>query len=128
MDDPVPNEAPLVLLVDDQEPVRVALQAVLEAMGFRIVAAASGAEAIVQATANPIDLVVCDIRLQDMDGMELLHRMEARWPGLPAVLISGYADRLPPLAPNRRFLDKPLILDDLTDAIDSLLAAHPRAH
>ena len=124
MDASPPSRFPLVLLVDDQEPVRVALRALLEAVGYNVIAAASGAEAITLCVGNPIDLTVCDIRLQDMSGLELLHRIDALLPGVPAVLISGYSDRLPPLGPNRRFLDKPLVLDDLTEAIESLLSGH----
>lgn len=123
-----PTSSPaLVLLVDDQEPIRVALAALLEAEGYAVICAASGREALALCAVHHVDMTVCDIRLHDMSGIELLHRIEVARPELPAVLISGYSDRLPPLPRNRRFLEKPLILEELTEAIESLLASLPEA-
>lgn len=66
------TNAPLVLVVEDEEPVRRFLRAALTAAGFRTVEASSGREAAVHAVGWRPDLVLLDLGLPDMDGITLL--------------------------------------------------------
>ena len=67
--------APLILLVDDAEDLRTVLTGVLEAAGFRVDTAASGHEALRSVFAGHPDLVVLDLGLPDLDGLEVLTRI-----------------------------------------------------
>ena len=72
---PAGPAAPLILLVDDAEDLRTVLTGVLEAAGFRVVTAASGQEALRSVFAERPDLVVLDLGLPDLDGLEVLTRI-----------------------------------------------------
>jgi DNA-binding NarL/FixJ family response regulator len=79
-----------VLAVDDQAIFRRALRQLIEATpGFELAGeAASGREAIAQVSALAPDLVLLDVRMPDMDGVETARRLLARAPGTAVVLIS----------------------------------------
>ena len=66
---------PRILLVDDAEDLRTVLTGVLEAAGFHVVTAVSGREALRSIFAQPPDLVVLDLGLPDLDGLEVLTRI-----------------------------------------------------
>ena len=81
-----------VLCVDDEPSILSALRRVLRAEGCRILTAGSGAEALALLEAEPVDVVVSDMRMPVMDGARLLAEVRARWPGTARVLLTGYAD------------------------------------
>ena len=73
----------LVLVVDDEPQIRSVLQAYLQADGFEVVEAATGADALRRLRAEdrpPVDLVLLDVGLPDLDGMEVLRTLRS-WPG-----------------------------------------------
>lgn len=80
-----------VLVVDDEPALRMTLAANLELSGFEAVAAASGEEALALATAQPFDLVVTDIRMPGLSGIELFRRLRAASLSTPVVLMTGFA-------------------------------------
>ena len=81
-----------VLLVDD-EPVFVdTMSKVLKARGYGIGAAAGGVEALEELRFNRYDVVVLDLRMPGMDGIETLERIRKHDPLLPVILLSGHAD------------------------------------
>lgn len=67
-----------LLVVDDEPTVRELLAATLRFAGFAVSSAASGAEAVAAADAEPPDLVVLDVMLPDMDGFEVVRRLRSR--------------------------------------------------
>lgn len=81
-----------VLCVDDEPSILSALRRVLRTEGCRILTAGSGAEALALLEAEPVDVVVSDMRMPVMDGARLLAEVRARWPGTARVLLTGYAD------------------------------------
>ena len=116
-----------VLFVDDEPAVRRAMASVLQRFGCAARGAGSSAEALAAADAEPPDLVLADCRLGDGDsGVDAVLRLRARWPALPALLISGDTD-----AASRgeaehhglRLLHKPLTLQRLRDAMTEALRA-----
>jgi CheY-like chemotaxis protein len=86
--------AETLLLVEDEEGVRDLAREVLEARGYRVLAAANGAEALAvfRAATEPFDLIVTDVIMPQMGGKELAERLAAERPGLKVLFMSGYTD------------------------------------
>ncbi len=82
---------PRVLVVDDESSLRVTLAANLELEGFTVVEAEGAAQALARLEEGPFDLVISDIRMPGMHGVDLFRRIRGRWPGLPVVLMSAFA-------------------------------------
>jgi DNA-binding NtrC family response regulator len=79
-----------ILVVDDQESMRDMLADLLEMMGYAPRAVAGGAEALHELEAGGIDLVITDLNMPVMDGMELMKQIKSRTPDLPVIVITGY--------------------------------------
>lgn len=112
----------LVLVVDDDVAVRSVARAVLVRAGFQVVEASDGVEALEQAEAHPVEVVVLDLTMPRMDGHAALIELSARWPKLPVILSSGYGDRAARIDRTRPFLRKPWRMQDLVAAIDRALS------
>ena len=94
-----PPERVTVMIVDDQTPFRDAARSVIERLaGFHVVAACeSGEDAVVRCASNASDLVLMDIHMGELDGIETTRLLMAAHPGLKVVLLSSYDLRdLPP--------------------------------
>lgn len=84
---------PRVLLVDDDATVREVLAETLEAAGLLVRTAASGEEALrLLEPEHSIDVLVSDLSMPDMDGMMVIREAQRRRHGLPAILLTGFAD------------------------------------
>jgi two-component system response regulator AtoC len=79
-----------ILIVDDDEGLRDSLQLFLTAEGYDAVAAPDAPGALARLSAEPIDLVLCDVRMPGMDGMELLPEILRQVPGATVILMSAY--------------------------------------
>jgi len=79
--------APIVLIVDDEIQIRRFLRTGFELNGFTVHEAGTGAEAIRSASLQPIDLVIVDLGLPDMDGAEVVERIRA-WSSVPIIVLS----------------------------------------
>jgi two-component system cell cycle sensor histidine kinase/response regulator CckA len=94
---PAPATAPaterLLLLVDDEAPVRRLAERALRREGFAVLCAASAEEALEKLAADTeLAGVISDVQMPGMDGTALVRRLREDRPGLPACLMSGYAD------------------------------------
>jgi CheY-like chemotaxis protein len=124
-----PDGQPLtVLLVDDEFLVVMGTQAMLEDLGHTVLTAGSGEEALQQLRLRgDIDLVITDQAMPAMSGVQLAAAIEAEWPGLPVILVTGYADLsadVPPMVPK---LTKPVDQATLSQAIAARIAARDSA-
>src|SRR5262249_15360729 len=83
-----------VLIVDDEGLIRRSLSMVLEGAGYDVQSAASGADALAQLAQEPPDCVLIDLRLGDMDGLDVLRAARERVPMPKAIVITahGYVD------------------------------------
>ena len=83
--------APRLLVVDDRPASLYSTSRVLRAGGFTVLEAATGTEAVVIATTQPIDLIVLDINLPDLSGYEVCRRIRAdsRTPRMPVIYLSA---------------------------------------
>src|SRR5207244_1006021 len=82
----------LVLIVDDESSIRQSLLGALKDEGYRVSAAASGAEAIERLRTDRPDVVLLDIWMPEMDGLETLRRIKVDWPDQFVVMMSGHGN------------------------------------
>jgi PAS domain S-box-containing protein len=122
---PAPRGAATVLLVDDDKDVRDYAAASLNELGYAVVEAASGTEAVaVLSSAAELDAVVVDFAMPGMNGLEVTDRARALRPGIPVLLTTGYADRsrfAEALGPEM-VLGKPFRSPELAEAVARVLA------
>jgi response regulator RpfG family c-di-GMP phosphodiesterase len=88
----LPNETPRCLVVDDEPRLRQVLMRLMESDGFSCVEAGNGTDALDILEHLPVTLVLTDLRMPQMDGIELLRRVKARWPDIAVVMITAVAD------------------------------------
>jgi DNA-binding response OmpR family regulator len=80
-----------VLVVDDEQPVRVTLKEVLSREGYIVLTASSGQEALQVMRDMAIDLVMVDLKMEGMDGLTLIEGIKQRWPATVLIILTGYA-------------------------------------
>jgi two-component system cell cycle sensor histidine kinase/response regulator CckA len=119
-----------VLVVEDEEPLRRLAVDVLSSEGYDVVSAAGGVEALAQVDAEPegrIDLLVTDVIMPEMTGVELAERLSERRPGLPILYLSGYTgdamDSLEAIRQSNNFLAKPFTTRQLVQRVRLLIEA-----
>ena len=115
-----------VLLVDDDDLVRETFLNMLEVVGHHPKGVSGGRQALRQLAEGPLpDLVIMDINMPDMDGLETLGHLRSRWPGLPVLMLSGHVDDrakgLLELYPGVRILHKPCDMTDLRRVLQDWL-------
>jgi two-component system nitrogen regulation response regulator NtrX len=119
-----------VLVVDDEKNIRRTLRMVLEGPGHSVLEAASGEEALRVLDEEDVDLIILDIRLPQMSGIEVLEALRKR-PGLerlPAIVISGHASLGEAVHSVKvganDFLEKPLDRDRVLVSVENALKSH----
>jgi two-component system cell cycle response regulator CpdR len=116
-----------ILLAEDDESMRRFLARSLERVGHEVFAVADGFEALPYVAQGTIDLLVTDIVMPGMDGIELARRASIEMPELKVIFITGFAAvalrnrQLP--KKNAKVLSKPFHLRELVSEIDRFLAA-----
>ena len=116
-----------VLLVDDDEGMRHLLKRILERAGFVTAIANNGRDALERFRERPIDLVITDMVMPEMDGIELIRALTAERPGLPIIAISGVHDwanylRMAITLGAKAGIQKPVGAADLAGTVRRLLA------
>ncbi len=81
-----------VLMVDDEEQFRATIKKILDRRGFETILAGSGEEAVERITEKP-DVVVLDIKMPGMDGLEVLQEIKRRSPDLPVIMLTGHGSK-----------------------------------
>lgn len=114
-----------VLLVDDDESMRKVAAMVLEDVGFTVVPACDGLQALEELHKRRFDAVVTDLEMPFLNGLELLTRTLIAWPDIPVIIVSGTDGDLSDLATARgafAWIQKPfdpcLLWDVLTAAVE----------
>ena len=89
---PISPRRPTVLLVDDEESILNSLRRLLRSQPYDVLLATSGAQALEMLTQQPVDLVMSDARMPNMDGATLLAHVHERYPATTRIMLTGYAD------------------------------------
>lgn len=79
-----------ILITDDEKSIRNTLREILEFENYNIMEAENGEKALATIQKEKIDLVILDIKMQGMDGIEVLEKIKKMEPGLPVIMISGH--------------------------------------
>ena len=115
------NAGKRILIVDDEASIRALTRTFLEQVGYLVVSASSGKEALEKLSRDKIDLLVTDLSMPAMDGIELANRVCRQYPEVQIVVCSGYVDMSNDMmrirARNWGFLSKPFRCQELIDLL-----------
>jgi CheY-like chemotaxis protein len=89
------GRATRVLVVDDNADMRLTARLLLESEGYVVEVAANGGEALRIQRERPAQILVTDLFMPDVDGLETVQRFRAEYPGVPIIVISGGGSKLP---------------------------------
>jgi CheY-like chemotaxis protein/signal transduction histidine kinase len=123
-----PNNA-TVLVVDDEPTLRAVMRRALTRKGYAVLVAEDGERALTLAREHqgPIDLLLTDVVMPGLSGLQLARLMAADWPDLAVLYVSGFTfeEEVPPtdVARGIAYLPKPFDTDVLTDKVAELLSA-----
>lgn len=128
-----------ILIIDDNADLRLLLKNLLTSHGYSAFVAASGAEGLGMVKTIPPDLIVCDFKLHDMDGREVLQEVRKISPFIPVIIITGYSDMHTAIEVMRLgaidYIIKPLVPQEILICIQSIVGVsvvrdddHPGKH
>ena len=113
----MPNETPRILIVDDDPGQRSLLDSFLRGQGFETVLADSGERALELLPTGKFSMMISDVRMPGLTGLETLQRARKNFPSLPVLLVTAYADIRDAVEAMRdgalNYLAKPIDLDEL---------------
>lgn len=107
-----------VLVVDDDALVLLNTAAMTEDLGHQVIEATSGKEALAKLRSNPIDLVITDYAMPQMNGGQLASAISAEWPDIKVIVATGYSEMPEELRGKFEKLGKPFWSHDLKAAIE----------
>ena len=118
--------APATLLIADDDPVALALLAeVLAGEGYTVRAASGGAACLELAAREPFELAIVDLRMPDMDGLEVIRRLAVIRPGIPIIILTAFAGIDTAIEAIRSgatdYLSKPFRMEQITIAVRRIL-------
>jgi len=114
-----------ILVVDDEKNVRVLFERILAKEGYEVECAASGSEAIDKLAKSSFDLVVTDLKMNGIDGLDLIKKGKRTNQDLPFILISGYGTTQTAVSAAQEgadvYLMKPIDMTELKQAVKRAL-------
>lgn len=119
----MPNTLPRILIVDDDSGQRSLLDSFLRGQGFETVLADSGERALELLPTATFSMMISDVRMPGLSGLETLRRVRQNFPTLPVLLVTAYADIREAVVAMRdgalNYLAKPIDLDELLATVRS---------
>lgn len=110
-----------VLIVDDEPQILRLIESMLKPLDIRVLLAPRPSEALRICEREPIDLLISDVKMPEMDGIKLAERVLKLHPEASVLLISGHYREAPPSAKQIRFLPKPFFPSEILDHLRELL-------
>ncbi|MHB9117427.1 MAG: ATP-binding protein [Burkholderiales bacterium] len=125
-------EPATLLFVDDEANILSALKRLFQPLGYHILTAESGAAGLLLCEQNHIDLVISDMRMPEMNGIQFLEQVKLKWPDAVRILLTGYADVSSTIAAINqgeiyRYLAKPWEDNDIVLAVKLALECKHKA-
>jgi DNA-binding NtrC family response regulator len=121
-----------ILVVDDEQFMVNTLSKILETLGYEVICAYGGREAYRVCLSEKVDLVVSDLHMPDMSGLELLTSIKSHDPEIPVILVTGYGIEKARESAGKwkadGFLGKPFRIAELQSLIESTLAGLARGN
>lgn len=121
------NTKGVVLVVDDEPLKRITLQIELSQAGYTVLDATDAESALKHLQARPVDVVVTDVRMPQMDGLQFLEQIKVHWPQTHVILMTAYGTVDAAVTAIKRgaqdYLTKPFATEVLIRKLDSLRAA-----
>lgn len=121
------GEGKRILIVDDEKKVAFFLQESLEGLGgnYQVVSVETGEQALKEIGRGPFDLVVTDLRMPGINGLELIERLRRVSPATPIILITAYGSDEVEAEARRlrayRYFAKPFHIEDFTQTVQEAL-------
>lgn len=123
---PVPRDATVVLMVDDEPAQRQLFAMALRREGYWVLEARNGKEALdIADQAGRVDLVISDVMMPIMKGPEMAERLRERFPDVRVLFVSGYLNE--DLGPNALMMQKPFVRKDLLKHVFDLVGSPKQA-
>lgn len=118
-------EQPKILIVDDSQELLDVISEYMETSGFTVNATTQSLDALRLIAVSGYDVVISDIHMPEMDGLELMAQIKSKHPGLPVVLITGYsvseARKIAMEKGADAFVAKPFHMKEILDVVNNLL-------
>ena len=115
-----------ILILEDDETLREAIERVLKRQGYRVVAAGRGEEAIERARGERFDLIIADIRMEGVNGLDTIEQTQQLQPDIGSIVVSGFASEEETLRAVdlkvEGYLKKPFSIEKLVKLVESFLA------
>lgn len=115
-----------ILVVDDEQNSREGLTKILIKEGYEVVAAESGEDALVEAKKEDFDLIITDLRMPEVSGIDVLEKIRAKKPDIGVIIVTAYGEVNSYLKAMTlgafEYLNKPIKLDELRRVISKALS------
>jgi len=115
-----------ILVVDDEDIVRTSCSRTLSPEGYEVRLARNGVEGLKMASEERFDLVLTDLKMPDMDGIEVLRIIKEKWPETAVIIVTGYQTVDTAVKAIKLgaydYIEKPFTPDALISAVDEAMA------
>jgi len=126
---PQKNPPPRILLMEDEINVAKGMQLVLGEAGYEVDRAETGRYALELVRRNPYDLILADLCLPDLDGLQIIKEAKQQWPQTRVIVITGYSTVASAIDAFKLgtsdYLEKPFTENELIKAIAEVLFTGP---
>jgi DNA-binding NtrC family response regulator len=114
-----------ILIVDDELNMRLVLAAMLKKEGYEVTAASNGAEALQILKSGPVAAVITDLKMPQIDGMELLGRVSRKYPDIPVIIITAHGTVATAVEALKKgaldYITKPFELEELKNVVSKAI-------